>query len=100
MMRHNREMLLALLEAFVYDPLVDWTPEHEDGYTGAIYGGTRIAQLAAKGLIIPRKQMERENHEAMEKLNELMSAVDLRQDDWPQIRLQEKLDNVRNKALS
>jgi hypothetical protein len=25
-MRQERETLLTLLEAFVYDPLVDWTP--------------------------------------------------------------------------
>ena len=29
-MREERETLLTLLEAFVYDPLVDWTP----GLTG------------------------------------------------------------------
>ena len=28
-LRRNREILLTLLEAFVYDPLVDWTPDDE-----------------------------------------------------------------------
>lgn len=39
-MRKGRETLLTLLEAFVYDPLVDWTPGGtETGYAGAMYGG-------------------------------------------------------------
>lgn len=38
-MRKGRETLLTLLEAFVYDPLVDWTTGNEAGYTGAFYGG-------------------------------------------------------------
>ena len=33
-MRKGRETLLTLLEAFVYDPLVDWTTGNEGGYTG------------------------------------------------------------------
>ena len=35
-MRKGRETLLTLLEAFVYDPLVDWTTGNEGGYTGTI----------------------------------------------------------------
>ena len=38
-MRKGRESLLTLLEAFVYDPLVDWTTGGDAGYTGAFYGG-------------------------------------------------------------
>ena len=41
-LRRGRETLLTLLEAFVYDPLVDWTVGSEWGggsYTGAFYGG-------------------------------------------------------------
>ena len=38
-MRKGRESLLTLLEAFVYDPLVDWTTGGDGGYTGAFYGG-------------------------------------------------------------
>lgn len=38
-MRRGRETLLTLLEAFVYDPLIDWTVGNEWGYTGAFYGG-------------------------------------------------------------
>ena len=41
-MRRGRETLLTLLEAFVYDPLVDWTTTNETGYTGAFYGGDNI----------------------------------------------------------
>ncbi|XP_023677609.2 serine/threonine-protein kinase SMG1 isoform X1 [Paramormyrops kingsleyae] len=39
MMRRGRETLLTLLEAFVYDPLVDWTAGGEVGFAGAVYGG-------------------------------------------------------------
>ncbi|XP_069036868.1 serine/threonine-protein kinase SMG1 isoform X1 [Lepisosteus oculatus] len=39
MMRRGRETLLTLLEAFVYDPLVDWTASGEVGFAGAVYGG-------------------------------------------------------------
>ena len=28
-LRQGRETLLTLLEAFVYDPLVDWAPDHK-----------------------------------------------------------------------
>ena len=41
-LRRGRETLLTLLEAFVYDPLVDWTVGSDWGggsYTGAFYGG-------------------------------------------------------------
>lgn len=39
MMRRGRETLLTLLEAFVYDPLVDWTAGGDVGFAGAVYGG-------------------------------------------------------------
>jgi len=39
-MRLGKETLLTLLEAFVYDPLVDWTVGGETGLAGAFYGGT------------------------------------------------------------
>lgn len=38
-MRLGKETLLTLLEAFVYDPLVDWTVGGETGLAGAFYGG-------------------------------------------------------------
>lgn len=39
-MRLGKETLLTLLEAFVYDPLVDWTVGGETGLAGAFYGGS------------------------------------------------------------
>ena len=36
-MRNGRETFLTLLEAFVYDPLVDWTPGVELGLAGTYY---------------------------------------------------------------
>ncbi|XP_050541278.1 serine/threonine-protein kinase SMG1 [Daktulosphaira vitifoliae] len=56
-LRKNKETLLTLLEAFVYDPLIDWTPENETGYTGAVYGGRRSLVTENK---INRKQLEKE----------------------------------------
>ncbi|KAH9522771.1 Serine/threonine-protein kinase smg1 [Dermatophagoides farinae] len=84
-LRKGKETLLTLLEAFVYDPLIDWTPEHEEGFTGAIYGGAKIAQLASEGKIIPKKQMEKENQDAIERLKQLMKSVEQRNSDWPKI---------------
>ena len=37
-MRKGRETLLTLLEAFVYDPLIDWTVGGE-GLAGTSFGG-------------------------------------------------------------
>ncbi|XP_054706809.1 serine/threonine-protein kinase SMG1-like [Uloborus diversus] len=47
-LRRGRETLLTLLEAFVYDPLVDWTPGNEGGYTGSVYGGRQTWVTEAK----------------------------------------------------
>ena len=38
-MRQGKETLLTLLEAFVYDPLVDWTVGGDGGLAGAFLGG-------------------------------------------------------------
>lgn len=55
-MRRGRETLLTLLEAFIYDPLVDWTPDSESGYAGAVYGGDQALVLGARQ---SRQQLER-----------------------------------------
>ncbi|PNF25688.1 hypothetical protein B7P43_G16147, partial [Cryptotermes secundus] len=56
-MKKGRETLLTLLEAFVYDPLIDWTPGNEAGYTGAVYGGGQAVTMETKQ---SRKELERE----------------------------------------
>nr|XP_027196397.1 serine/threonine-protein kinase SMG1-like [Dermatophagoides pteronyssinus] len=94
-LRKGKETLLTLLEAFVYDPLIDWTPEHEEGFTGAIYGGAKIAQLANEGKIIPKKQMEKENQEAIERLKQLMKSVEQRNSDWPKINNEEPQQDLQ-----
>ncbi len=38
-LRSGKETLMTLLEAFVYDPLVDWTPGVDMGVAGAFHGG-------------------------------------------------------------
>jgi serine/threonine-protein kinase SMG1 len=37
-LRHGKEILLNLLESFIYDPLIDWTG-HDTGVLAAFYGG-------------------------------------------------------------
>lgn len=59
-MRKGRETLLTLLEAFVYDPLVDWTTGNEGGYAGAFYGGGVSALGNAGEGRQTKHEMERE----------------------------------------
>ncbi|XP_076458807.1 serine/threonine-protein kinase SMG1-like [Babylonia areolata] len=59
-MRKGRETLLTLLEAFVYDPLVDWTTGNEGGYTGAFYGGEMVSVGGGGDAGKSKKEMERE----------------------------------------
>eukprot|EP00106_Octopus_bimaculoides_P021655 XP_014789097.1 PREDICTED: serine/threonine-protein kinase SMG1-like isoform X1 [Octopus bimaculoides] len=59
-MRKGRETLLTLLEAFVYDPLVDWTTGNEGGYTGAFYGGGPTALTNLNEGRQSKKDMERD----------------------------------------
>lgn len=59
-MRKGRETLLTLLEAFVYDPLVDWTTGNEGGYTGAFYGGEMVSVGGAGEAGKSKREMERE----------------------------------------
>ena len=49
-LRRGRETLLTLLEAFVYDPLVDWTPGLGGGLAGAMYGGQGEGQGVGRGV--------------------------------------------------
>lgn len=94
-LRKGKETLLTLLEAFVYDPLIDWTPDHEEGYTGAIYGGARISELAKEGKLIPKHQMEKENSEAIVRLNARIRQIE-RQNNWPKISDDLTTDNRIN----
>ncbi|RWS29156.1 serine/threonine-protein kinase-like protein 4 [Leptotrombidium deliense] len=73
-LRKGKETLLTLLDAFLYDPLIDWTPGHEEGYTGAVYGGGRINAL--KGKSISKLQMEKENAKAMLRVRVAETKVD------------------------
>ncbi|KAL4241086.1 Serine/threonine-protein kinase smg1 [Mactra antiquata] len=59
-LRKGRETLLTLLEAFVYDPLVDWTTGNESGYTGAFYGGGLVTGTSALESRQGKLDMERE----------------------------------------
>lgn len=56
-MRKGRETLLTLLEAFVYDPLIDWTVGGEV-LAGTTFGG--VAKVAEAGKRQSKKELERE----------------------------------------
>ena len=64
-LRKGRETLLTLLEAFVYDPLVDWTTGNEGGYTGAFYGGGVNTKTTAMYSRQGKVQMEKEITQSM-----------------------------------
>ena len=55
-LRNGRETLLTLLEAFVYDPLVDWTTGSDNAFANAFYGGQALDQQDVKQ---SKKDMER-----------------------------------------
>lgn len=59
-MRSGRETLLTLLEAFVYDPLVDWTPGIELGFAGAYQGGARQNLLVGQDMAQDKRDMQTE----------------------------------------
>lgn len=56
-LRRGRETLLTLLEAFVYDPLVDWTT---GGTTAGGAGGGGAIAVTGTGGRAARRRMERE----------------------------------------
>lgn len=62
-LKRGRETLLTLLEAFVYDPLVDWAVG-EDNATGGLAnlgaGGEKGAGNTSTELTAARKQLELE----------------------------------------
>ena len=58
-LKRGRETLLTLLEAFVYDPLVDWTIA-EDAATGSLANLGEKTNNATSDLTAARKQLERE----------------------------------------
>ena len=59
-MRSGRETLMTLLEAFVYDPLVDWTPGIELGFAGAYQGGARQNVLLGQDMAQDKRDMQTE----------------------------------------
>ena len=56
-LRSGKETLLTLLEAFVYDPLIDWTTANDAAFAGAFYGGGQAG--ADEGNKFSKKEMER-----------------------------------------
>ncbi|GLG95063.1 Serine/threonine-protein kinase Smg1 [Gryllus bimaculatus] len=94
-MRKGRETLLTLLEAFVYDPLIDWKPENDEVFTGAVYGGQALI-LESKQR---RKELEREVAQSMFciRMTEIKSAWMNNRDDL--IISVPQLDNLLRKWL-
>ena len=73
-LRKGSETLMTLLEAFVYDPLVDWTGAVDVGYAGAIYGGAAATEQPNKiemELEIHRSLMNTRLLEARQPMNSL-----------------------------
>ena len=65
-LRRGRDTLLTLLEAFIYDPLVDWTltGSLHNGFAGAFHGGAGGLQ-AAEVHASNKQEMERDIHISM-----------------------------------
>ena len=84
-LRKGRETLLKLLEAFLYDPLIDWTPEHDEGYTGAIYGGGGVNVLKEK--FKSEYEMEKDIAESMLKIRLVETKTNVK-------KIQEKLKTI------
>ncbi|KAI5704053.1 hypothetical protein M8J75_001535 [Diaphorina citri] len=59
-MKKGRETFLTLLEAFIYDPLVDWTPGHDTGLPPCTVRCGNVAAVRAT-----RKLLEKEYSVAM-----------------------------------
>lgn len=55
-LRRGRETLLTLLEAFVYDPLVDWTTGNEEIFTAE--QADKAEGVKAKAQLSDKKEME------------------------------------------
>lgn len=58
-MKKGRETLLTLLEAFVYDPLVDWTVGGESVFATTVFGGG-ASSVSANNTRQSRRELERE----------------------------------------
>lgn len=55
-LRNGKEILLNLLESFIYDPLIDWTG-HDTGVLAAFYGGqSRLYEQVT----IKKRQVEKD----------------------------------------
>ncbi|XP_044735996.1 serine/threonine-protein kinase SMG1 isoform X2 [Chrysoperla carnea] len=63
-MKKGRETLLTLLEAFVYDPLVDWTVGGESVFATTVFGGS-ASTISTNTTKQSRRELEREVTTAM-----------------------------------
>ncbi|XP_072167614.1 serine/threonine-protein kinase SMG1-like [Diadema setosum] len=97
-MRKGRETLLNLLEAFVYDPLVDWTTANDRGFAGGIYGGGQVNAGAVAETGLNKKEVEVEITRSLfqSRVFEMKEAWTQNQDDMldAMIKLEEHLDTL------
>lgn len=56
-LRGKKEILLNLLESFIYDPLIDWTG-HDTGILAAFYGGQSHLY---EQVTLKKRQVERDS---------------------------------------
>ncbi|KAJ3046729.1 Serine/threonine-protein kinase smg1 [Rhizophlyctis rosea] len=82
-LRENREMLMTLLEAFVYDPLVDWTKDETDDLERKVAGfnmkvGLFQSKVAVARSLIQslRSQLSDGCRKAVDMLHSLEHQVD------------------------
>ncbi|XP_030839844.1 serine/threonine-protein kinase SMG1 isoform X2 [Strongylocentrotus purpuratus] len=96
-MRKGRETLLNLLEAFVYDPLVDWTTGNDRGFAGGIYGGGQV-NPAAPEMGLNKKEVEVEITRSLfqSRVFEMREAWTQNQEDMldAMVKLEEHLDTL------
>ncbi|CAF0977060.1 unnamed protein product [Rotaria sordida] len=87
-LRNRKEILLNLLESFIYDPLIDWTG-HDTGVLAAFYGGQNnlFEQIAIKKRQIEKDSLLRMFH---------LRKIEIRQN-W--ITLGESINRTMNKLI-
>ncbi|CAF1327016.1 unnamed protein product [Adineta steineri] len=87
-LRNGKEILLNLLESFIYDPLIDWTG-HDTGILSAFYGGQSNLY---EQITIKKRQVEKD---ALLRMFHLRT-IEIRQN-W--ISLGESINRTMNKLI-
>ncbi|CAF3430378.1 unnamed protein product [Rotaria socialis] len=87
-LRNGKEILLNLLESFIYDPLIDWTG-HDTGVLAAFYGGQNNLY---EQITVKKRQVEKD---ALLRMFQIRK-IEIRQN-W--ITLGESINRTMNKLI-